>query len=227
MQIVSGLKPEDSMDQRIQSFADLIASAAKENLVSLVLYGSGVRDGLKARNLNLLVVLTRAGVEDLAVFRKMLAGPGRALKVQAVFLTERDLARSSDVFPIEHLEMASSYEILKGRDVLKRLRITKQNLRHEVEYQARSVLLRLRASAAELPVRLLADSVLFDAASSASLLFRYAGSFTRKNVSVPPVFAELSGMKRAKKRIAGADKAVKFRELLEAVESLVRLADGK
>jgi hypothetical protein len=34
-------------------------------------------------------------------------------------------------------------------------------------------------------------------------------------------------MKRAKKRIAGADKAVKFRELLEAVESLVRLADGK
>lgn len=209
---------------RLEAFADRMERLAGGNLVSLLLYGSAAVPGARPKDINLLVVLRKADAEDLAVFRPLLRGEGRRLKVRAVFLTEEDLRRSSDVFPLEHLEMRAGYRVLRGADALKDLRLERGNLRHEVEYQARVLLLRLRAFAAEHGPAKVAFPALCEAASTLALLYRHATSFL-PSLGTPSVVTRLVETKREGRLPRGRGRAEEFRELMSACEALVRAAD--
>jgi hypothetical protein len=61
-----------------------------------------------------------------------------------VYFTSEEIADSSDVFPIEFIDMSQARHVLSGKDPFEGLEIPTQNLRHQLEYELRAKLLRLR-----------------------------------------------------------------------------------
>ena len=67
-----------------------------------------------------------------------------------MYITESELDKGADVFPIEFNHMMRARKVIHGRDVLAGTKITDSNLRHQVEFELRSKLLRLRRAVIEL-----------------------------------------------------------------------------
>ncbi len=61
-----------------------------------------------------------------------------------LLFTWKILRNSSDVFPIELLDMKENHVILHGEDVLKRLPISHANLRFQLEHELKGKLIQLR-----------------------------------------------------------------------------------
>jgi hypothetical protein len=151
-------------------FTELVArlrSAHSNNLVSVVLYGSAIADGVAKpkADYRVLVVMEALSAEDLRHARppaKWWADSGFSLPV---YLTREELSRSLDVFPIEFRHMKQAYRVLYGDDLLAETDVSKANLRLQTESELRGKMLRLRSlylpasDSAEGLTRLMTDSV--------------------------------------------------------------------
>jgi hypothetical protein len=91
-----------------------------------------------------------------------------------VYVTDEELSDSSDVFPIEFIDMSQVRRVLHGKDPFESLDIPTTNLRHQLEYELRAKLLRLRrlyipaSRNANQLARLMADSL-----DNFAVLFRH------------------------------------------------------
>jgi hypothetical protein len=70
---------------------------------------------------------------------------GRKENLVPVFWTERELKASSDVFPVEFTDLKECNKVLYGRNVVAEIIVDGKNLRHQLEFELRSKLLRLRS----------------------------------------------------------------------------------
>lgn len=61
-----------------------------------------------------------------------------------LLLTKEELMDGVDVFPIEFLNIKQHHTILSGEDFLKDIQVSKQHLRHQLEFEIRSKLIHLR-----------------------------------------------------------------------------------
>jgi hypothetical protein len=61
-----------------------------------------------------------------------------------VYFTSEEMDESSDVFPIEFIDMSQVRQLLYGRDPFEGLKVSTRNLRHQLEYELRAKMLRLR-----------------------------------------------------------------------------------
>lgn len=127
----------------LQDFTQDLKGIYREELVSLILYGSATSGEFvdKHSNLNLLVVLKNAGLEAIKRSSKLIR---RFKTVSALFLTEDYIANSTDIFPIEFLDMRENYFVLYGKDLLKDIQIDMRNLRFQCEQELKAKLLKLR-----------------------------------------------------------------------------------
>lgn len=114
--------------------------ALGESLESLVLYGSALKDGGAAPDL--LVVLKEVRLSRIEAASKALLRH----KARAAFYAARELTASLDVFPVEFQDILGGYRVLAGPDLLAECRVGTENLRHQLEFELRSKLLRLRAA---------------------------------------------------------------------------------
>ena len=120
-----------------------LCRAYGDELVSLVLYGSAASGDFieKHSNLNLLAVLKDCAPEKI----KLASAPLRRLKTaNLLILSEKDIAASTDVFPIEFLDMQENYYLLDGKDILKDVHVDMRNLRFQCEHELKAKLFRLR-----------------------------------------------------------------------------------
>jgi len=62
-----------------------------------------------------------------------------------ILFTKEELMQGVDVFPVEFLNIKLNYKILFGEDILKDIKISKENLRHQLEFEFRSKLIHLRS----------------------------------------------------------------------------------
>lgn len=131
----------------LHNFVEDLKRLHANRLVSVILYGSrasgdhveGVSDH------NLLVVLKGITPEDLRAAQpamKKWAASGNPLPV---YFTEEEITDAADVFPIEYRDMSEVHKVLFGLDVLANLTISEENLRHQLEYELRGKLIRLRS----------------------------------------------------------------------------------
>jgi len=117
-----------------------------DNLLSVILYGSAVRgDGTRYySDVNILIVLkdTRFPlVKSLSsVFRRWAKG-GHPFPL---LFSEKSLRDSADVFPIEFMDIQESHRCLYGEDPFINLTVSKENLRHQIEFELRGKYLLLR-----------------------------------------------------------------------------------
>ncbi|MCX5698324.1 MAG: hypothetical protein NTX01_01310 [Candidatus Omnitrophica bacterium] len=115
----------------------------REELLSLILYGSAVSGEFvdKHSNLNLLAVLKNT---DLEVIKKSSKFIHKFKRINTLFLTEDYIANSTDIFPIEFLDMRENYFVLNGKDVLKDIQVDIRNLRFQCEHELKAKLIKLR-----------------------------------------------------------------------------------
>lgn len=137
------------LPKKIQSVTDDFIRELKnvygDGLVSVILYGSAASGEYSDRhsNVNIAVVLHDAGIRNLSKMAPMT----KKLKfriINPVFLTEEYIRRSTDVFPIEFLDMKENYAILYGKDVFADLIIDTKNLRFQCEQELKSKLINIK-----------------------------------------------------------------------------------
>jgi len=141
--------PEFKLKKKLQDtlndFVQNLQKVYKDNLTSIILYGSAASGEFidKHSNLNLLVILKNADLEDL----KKIAGlinKWRFRLIHPLFFSEDYIRSSNDVFPIEFLDMKENYTVLAGQDILKDLPIDTKNLRFQCEQELKVKLIALR-----------------------------------------------------------------------------------
>ena len=126
------LKIADQYKNILRRFTKGLKDIYHGELLSLILYGSAVSGEFvdKHSNLNLLVVLINA---DLEVIKKSSKLVHKFKMVNSLFLTEDYITNSTDIFPIEFLDIQENYFVLYGKDVLKDIQIDMRNLQFQCE----------------------------------------------------------------------------------------------
>jgi hypothetical protein len=133
-------------EKQINEFLKRLQQSAGQNLESVILYGSAA-DGEfdhDFSNVNLLCVLRETSFATLAAIAPAVRWWTGQKHQTPLVLTREELARSTDVFSIEMLDMKQRHRVLVGEDVLAGLQIPMRLHRAQVEYELREKLILLR-----------------------------------------------------------------------------------
>ena len=130
----------------LKQLVEDLRTAHGENLASVVLYGSAAAGDYIERlsDYNLLIVLNKITCEDLRLSQAPMREWQRLGEPMPVYFTVEELNNAPDVFPIEFLQMEKAREVLYGSDPLESMKTSKDNLRHQTEYELRTKLIQLR-----------------------------------------------------------------------------------
>jgi hypothetical protein len=137
--------PDRPQDIFVELTQDYLRIFGKE-LVSLVLYGSAASGSyIRGKSdINLLVVLTDAGIEKLADAVDMINGWKKRHVAIPLTMTKSFINSSLDCYPIEFLNMKNSHILIFGENVLGDLIFNPADLRLQIERELRGKLVLLR-----------------------------------------------------------------------------------
>ncbi len=139
------LKLPQALKKNIYEFTESLKQLYRDDLIAIMLYGSASSgEFVEAHsNVNLLVVLKNTDLSTLDLSRKLVNKRSHR-RLEPLFLSHEYLLSSSDVFPVEFLDMKENYICLYGQDVLKEIKIDLKNLRFQCEQELKSKLILLK-----------------------------------------------------------------------------------
>jgi predicted nucleotidyltransferase len=133
------------MEKIVTEFVENLKKALGNNLKSFIVYGSAATgEHYVHSDYNTLIVLES---NDTAVLKAMTQPVKKWVSMRQplpMIFTRGDMITSSDVFPMEYLDMKENSVILYGEDILKKMKVGQKNLRLEIERELKSKLIRLR-----------------------------------------------------------------------------------
>jgi predicted nucleotidyltransferase len=135
------------LHEALKNLVERLHEAAKENLESIILYGSAARGDFHEAHsdLNVLCVLRSLRAAELDRVSVAVKWWTTAQRQPApLFFTVEELRQSADVFAIEILDMQQSHRVLYGTDVVAGISVPMNLHRVQVEHELRTLLLRLR-----------------------------------------------------------------------------------
>lgn len=135
------------MDMTFNELVSRLTATERENLVSVIVYGSAIAAPGNANKSDFqLAIVTRqitaASLRHISSAVQWFTAQGYSLPV---FFTAGEFKASLDVFPIEFRQMKRAYRVLHGEDLLANAEISPTNLRLETESELRGKLMRLRS----------------------------------------------------------------------------------
>ena len=136
------------MNQKLETFVDILKEALGDDLQTVVLYGAACEASreVSAQEVQLLILCHELKTKQLDALTKPIHRWLRKKHPLPKLFTLERLKASTDVFPIECLELSSQYRILHGEDVIAGLEVPKANLRLQLETEFKGKLLQLRES---------------------------------------------------------------------------------
>jgi predicted nucleotidyltransferase len=137
-------RPEEIFDEFRANYTALFG----DDLLAIVLYGSGARDEYvpKKSDLNFLIIVSEEGIDRLEEAGDVVAEWQKRSVPVPLFLTRGYIESSLDTFPLEFFNIQAAYQVIYGEDILKDLVITKDDLRRQCERELKAKLLLLRES---------------------------------------------------------------------------------
>jgi predicted nucleotidyltransferase len=113
---------------------------------SAVLYGSSARDDFipGRSDINLMLVLDQVDPAVLRTLGRAFAAWRKGSHEPPLVWSRSEWERASDAFPVEITDMQLSYQVLRGADPVRGVRVDRGDLRKALEREFRGKLLRLR-----------------------------------------------------------------------------------
>jgi predicted nucleotidyltransferase len=138
--------PLRDLDARLEAFAADLERAAGDNLRSLVLYGSAARGNVgPGSDVNLLLLLQDASAAALRPLSPAIRQWVKSGEPPPLIFSETSWHASADVFPIEIEDVRRHHKILRGADPVADIPTARDDLRRELEREARGKLIQLSA----------------------------------------------------------------------------------
>ncbi len=146
----SGMSP--SIRAKVERYSAEISSIAKDQLVSVAIFGAAVtRDWRPSWPIHHVIVTS---TDDLGLITEL----GRGLRRQAIkiglsaplLVTKEMIASSLDTFPLEWLEIRTCHETVGGTDVFNSLTCEREPLRLQCERESLTIAMTLRQRALSL-----------------------------------------------------------------------------
>jgi hypothetical protein len=133
-------------DKKIAEFVSKLRDGAKDNLVSVILFGSAVAGDFHPEysNVNLFCVLRDSSYAALQALAPAVKWWDAQKQPPPLFMTRDEIERSADVFTIEMLDMQQHHRMIFGEDVVQKLSLPAKLHREQVEYELREKLALLR-----------------------------------------------------------------------------------
>jgi hypothetical protein len=127
-----------------------LEGAFSGRLVSVVLYGSAAAEADRDRlsDFNVLCVLKDITPRELAEGEPVLHWWTQQGNPPVLLMSEEEVYRSADSFPIEFHDMQRRRRVLFGLDVIADMEVHDTHYRAQVEHELRTALLRLRQQGA-------------------------------------------------------------------------------
>lgn len=146
------MKPVPHLDKKtydlLTSLIEEVSLICTDNLVSIYLYGSAAGKGYEPEksNLNTLIVLKKIEIGTLTGIARIYKKRAKLRIVAPLILTPEYIRSSTDVFPIEFLDIKENSILLSGEDMLRDISIDFSSLRGQCEREIKGQLVRLRGS---------------------------------------------------------------------------------
>ncbi len=133
-------------ERKISDFVSRLRAAAGANLESVILFGSVVAGDFhpEVSNVNLFCVIRDSSFAALQALAPAVKWWAAQKQPPPLFMTRDEIARSTDVFTIEFMDMQQHHRVVFGEDVLQNLSIPVNLHRLQVEYELREKLALLR-----------------------------------------------------------------------------------
>lgn len=138
----------DNLLENLNKLAESVQGELKDRLVAFYLFGSVIisedfHPGIS--DINTFIVLgDNAENEDIKIVKQIYKKFKNIPLAIPLMLKEKEIKDSSDVFPIEFIEIREHNRLLRGKDVLLNLKITRENIRHQCETEIRAKIIGLR-----------------------------------------------------------------------------------
>lgn len=133
--------------EALKNLVERLHEAARDNLESIILYGSAARDDFHEAHsdVNVLCILSALRAADLARVSTVVKWWTSEQRQPApLFFSSDELRQSADVFAIELLDMQQNHRVLYGADVVAGITVPMNLHRVQVEHELRTLLLKLR-----------------------------------------------------------------------------------
>ncbi|MCB4791093.1 MAG: hypothetical protein LHV68_04315 [Elusimicrobia bacterium] len=130
----------------LEKFVEEMKNIFGNSLKSVILYGSKAsgEDTKEHSDHNILLILDNIRFEDMRASNKAMDSWTKQGNPPPLLFTYPMFTESADVFPIEFQDIKDHYKVLYGEDPVANLRIEDTNLRHELEFELKGKLLKLR-----------------------------------------------------------------------------------
>lgn len=138
----------DNLLANLNKLAEDLSEALKERLVAFYLFGSIIisedfHPGISDIN-TFIVFSDNTEVEDIKTVRQSYKKFKNIPFAIPLMLKEKEIKDASDVFPIELIEIREHNKLLRGKDVLLDLKISREHIRHQCEMEIRAKIIGLR-----------------------------------------------------------------------------------
>ena len=206
----------EELTRALDAFVGSTRSAFGSDLASVVLFGSAAEDRLRATSdINVIVVLRAFDPSKAHALREALALASAAIRLQAMFLLESEVAAAAERFAVKFADIRRRRRVLWGSDPFKDLQVSRPaavarlkqvllnlslRLREQYIEEGREERLAVIAADAAGPLRACAAEILelegAPAGSPREALVKIAGSpldalsQARESGSLPPGKAE-------------------------------------
>lgn len=129
-----------------ETLTQFIQQALGDQLLAVVLYGSSASgDYIEGQSdYNMLLLAKEWRSCDLDAMRDPLKKWLEIGNPAPLCFTQERFKAAADVFPMEMLDISESHRVLYGDDPVKNIEVDLSHLRHQVEFELRSKLLKLR-----------------------------------------------------------------------------------
>lgn len=131
----------------LTEFVNATKKAFKDDLKSIVLYGSGAEGNLRpASDVNVIVVLARFDQHKADQMREPLRLAEAAIKLRAMFLLEEELIPASQAFAVKFADVKRRRRVLYGDDPFAGVLVSREDSIFRLKQTLLNLILRLRES---------------------------------------------------------------------------------
>lgn len=233
-----------NIDKLLAQLVERLLKAYSRDLRSVVLYGSAATGDFhqKHSDVNVLCVVRALDLEKLEK-SEPIAHWWRGLGNPApLLLSEEELARGSDSFAIEFLDIQAQHKLLHGEDLISQLTVDPRYHRVQVEHELRVKLLALRHRYLGMHRdRKAVAKLMQDAVPSFATLFRHALILSGRHPEVrkqeilhlagecfgfdPAPFLTAVQIRRGERRTGEMDARESFRAYYQAIVRVIEAVD--